>query len=321
MASGLSNNSTKQKLKGKTEGKGKTVQQLLAAKVDKPVSNPSKRTFSEVSSDSNTSLDIYSIINFKKGLDEIKFSLRDLTTKDDLNEVTKDLVKQSDLENFVNDIVKKLFSKFESSLEKKLNDKLAKFQNEVQEKMEALTIENENLKKNIEMNISCMSKLKHEMAETQKIAKENSISSNYNEQYSRKNNIKVYNLPKKEKQNLRQDFIKMVKDDLKVELDERDVVAIHRLPADREPRPVIVRLFNSDVKRSLMRVRRDLKNKVKFVDDVTRRNMGLIHRLEETGHFESVWYFNCGVYGRTPRGLQLKFGLYDDIEYRLRQGK
>jgi hypothetical protein len=77
------------------------------------------RTYSEVSNDSNTSHILSGLINFQKDLDEIKLSLRDATTKDDLTEMTKDLVKTSDLENIVTGIVKKLFSKFESSLEKK----------------------------------------------------------------------------------------------------------------------------------------------------------------------------------------------------------
>jgi hypothetical protein len=92
----------------------KTVQTLLAAK-KKDTSNKeprAKRTHSEVSNDSNTSHDLSGLINFQKDLDEIKISLRDVTTKDDLNEMTKDLVKTSDLENIVTGIVKKLFSKF-----------------------------------------------------------------------------------------------------------------------------------------------------------------------------------------------------------------
>ena len=64
----------------------------------------------------------------------------------------------------------------------------------------------------------------------------------------------------------------MVKRDLNVTLEERDVVAIHRLPAKHEPSPLIVRLFSSDVKRSVMRVRKELKGRVKFVDDVTYQN-------------------------------------------------
>jgi hypothetical protein len=67
----------------------KTVQTLLAAK-KKDTSNKeprAKRTHSEVS---NTSHDLSRLINFQKDLDEIKISLRDVTTKDDLNEMTKD---------------------------------------------------------------------------------------------------------------------------------------------------------------------------------------------------------------------------------------
>jgi hypothetical protein len=73
-------------------------------------------------------------------------------------------------------------------------------------------------------------------------------------QYSRKNNIKVFNMKKRDKQNLREDFIDLVKKDLNVDLELRDVVAIHRLPSDRPgEKPIIVRLFNSDAKRNVMR--------------------------------------------------------------------
>jgi cellulose synthase/poly-beta-1,6-N-acetylglucosamine synthase-like glycosyltransferase len=67
--------------------------------------------------------------------------------------------------------------------------------------------------------------------------------------FLRKNNIKVFNFPRREKQNLRQDFINLVKRDLNVTLEERDVAVIHRLPAEHESSPLIVCLFSSDVKR------------------------------------------------------------------------
>ena len=70
-----------------------------------------------------------------------------------------------------------------------------------------------------------------------------------------------------------------------------------------------------------MRVRKELQNKVKFVDDVTTRNMELISKLDKSECFESVWYFNCNVFARTLDGVQFKFGLHDDIQTRLKQGK
>ncbi|VDI51445.1 Hypothetical predicted protein [Mytilus galloprovincialis] len=127
---------------------------------------------------------------------------------------------------------------------------------------------------------------------------------------------------RKDKQDLRKDFMETVKKELNVQLEDRDVVAIHRIPSQKAgPYPVIVKLFSSDVKRQIMRCRKELTSKIRFVDDVTQRNMSLIERLRKTDEFESVWYFNCGIYGRTPAGLQLKFGLYDDIHYRVQQGK
>jgi hypothetical protein len=40
-------------------------------------------------------------------------------------------------------------------------------------------------------------------------------------------------MKKRDKQNRREDFIELVKKDLNVDLELRDVVAIHRLPSDR----------------------------------------------------------------------------------------
>ena len=70
-----------------------------------------------------------------------------------------------------------------------------------------------------------------------------------------------------------------------------------------------------------MRVRKDLKDNVRFTDDVTQANMDLIQRPRDTEMFDSVWYFNCGVYGRTEDDLHLKFGIFDDIQTRLKQRK
>jgi hypothetical protein len=82
---------------------------------------------------------------------------------------------------------------------------------------------------------------------------------------------------------------------------------------------VILRLFNSDVKRNVMKVKKNLNDDVRFVDDVTKRNLELMSNLRNSYNF--IWYYNYGIYGRTENGLQLKFGLYDDIGARLKKGK
>lgn len=303
-----------------------TVQSLLTAKVDKDKGQPNKRLYSEVSNDSNNSLDLSGIMNLQKDIDEIKSDLQNLTSKQDLDRVTKDLMRTSDMEQLVTSIVQKLLNEFRNELqqtiEKEIEEKVNEVKNDMQEKIEALSIENQDLKNKIRELHATITNIRRDLNETTRIAKQADVSSNYNEQYSRKNNIKIMNFPRKERQDLRKDFIETCKNDLRVELEDRDVVAIHRFPSKKPgPFPVIVKLFNSDVKRKIMRERKKLSGTVKFVDDVTQRNMNLIKRLNDTQEIDQVWYYNCGIYGRTNEGLQLKFGTYDDIQFRLQKGE
>jgi hypothetical protein len=61
----------------------------------------------------------------------------------------------------------------------------------MQEKIDAMSTENEDLKRKLEK------------VETYWVAKQSVMSANYNEQYSRKTNVKVFNFPKKQNENLR----------------------------------------------------------------------------------------------------------------------
>ncbi|XP_071149410.1 uncharacterized protein [Mytilus edulis] len=327
----LPSNKTGQNPKEKKSTNTNTVQTLLSARKDldktKARTQPKlpKRTHSELSSESDNSMDTSGLNSLQKDLDEIKTNLQGITKKDDLDILTKDLVRTHDLEIIVTSIVTKLFQRFESTMDKKLNTKLTTVQKEMQEmqnKFEALSIENEELRKQIDQTRDVVIKNKKGLEDSTRMNQEALTSANYNEQYSRKNNIKVMNFPRREDQNLRSDFIETVRRDLNVHLEERDVVAIHRLPSDKPgPKPMIVRLFNSDVKRKVMVERKNLNNKVRISDDVTWRNMQLISKLRDMNCFESVWFYNSGVYGRMEDGLQLKFNLFDNIRTRLQNRK
>ena len=45
-----------------------------------------------------------------------------------------------------------------------------------------------------------------------------------------------------------------------------------------------------------MRAKKNLKNNVRFVDDITKQNHELMKRI--SNRFDS-WFYNCGIYGRT----------------------
>jgi hypothetical protein len=62
----------------------------------------------------------------------------------DFDDATKDLIRTSDLENIVSKIVHK-------SVNKRIEEKVNIVKNEMQEKIDALSIENEDLKRKLEL--------------------------------------------------------------------------------------------------------------------------------------------------------------------------
>jgi MinD-like ATPase involved in chromosome partitioning or flagellar assembly len=127
------------------------------------------------------------------------------------------------------------------------------------------------------------------------ISKEALQMANYNQQYSRKFNIKIMNYPEKKDEKIRDIFVKdIVKDKLNVKVDPPEIQAIYRIRGKiGEARPVIVKLVNSEVKYRIMRAKENLSKKenVRLVEDVTKHNMGLITKLRNCKEFESacVW--------------------------------
>ena len=77
----------------------------------------------------------------------ISFQLTKIT---DLNEATKDLVKSTELETLVTVIFNKLLNNFESKLEKIFETKLTQVTNNMQENIDTLSLENENLKRQLD---------------------------------------------------------------------------------------------------------------------------------------------------------------------------
>ena len=295
-----------------------TVQTLLAAKNgnEKQKKKTPKRPNIEVSMDSSSDLTI-ELTNFQNDLDIIKDSLEGVVTKTDLDKSLADIVKKSDLETVVTSIVTKLLDSFK----KEINEKISEKSNKQTKAIENLIKENEELREQIAGQRKKMSEIQKQVADNEIISKEALQMSNYNQQYSRKFNIKIMNYPENKDEKIRDIFVKdIVKDKLNVKVDSSEIQAIHRIPGKiGEARPVIVKLVNSEVKYRIMRAKKNLPKKetVRLVDDVTKHNMGLITRLRNCKELESAWYFNCSVYGKTFDEKRIKFDIFDDINNKI----
>ncbi|ESP05277.1 hypothetical protein LOTGIDRAFT_152106 [Lottia gigantea] len=165
--------------------------------------------------------------------------------------------------------------------------------------------------------------LKNQLQEAHELIQINSakvneaiIMSNYNEQYSRKQNIKIPGLPESENECLVDKFCDVLKDVWNMNIATEDIKAIHRLASKlkNNAKPIIVKLATSDIKSKIMRQKSALFDRnLKVIDDITVRNMSLINKLRTTYNIESAWYFNCSVYAKAVGKKRVKIDIFDDV--------
>ena len=141
--------------------------------------------------------------------------------------------------------------------------------------------------------------------------------SNYNEQFSRKNNVKILGIKDVENETeakLTERVISLFKDKAEIEVEPSEIMAIHRIPSRQEPKPVLMKLKNNNIKSRLMKQRKTMKQQGhKLVDDVTKKNTELISRLLNHEKIESAWFYNGAIFGKTHEGRRYKFDLFSDI--------
>jgi len=140
----------------------------------------------------------------------------------------------------------------------------------------------------------------------------------YNEQYSLKNNLKIMNITEtsdETENNLIQTVTNILKTSADVDLKPDDIIAIHRIPSKQgTTRPIIMKLKNNNAKSTIMRKRTPMKTKgYRLVDDVTKRNQGLISRLFLHPDIKNAWFFNGSVFGQTNSEERIRFDIFDNI--------
>jgi hypothetical protein len=71
-------------------------------------------------------------------------------------------------------------------------------------------------------------------------------------------------------------------------LDQRDILAIHRIPSSNKnhPRPVIVEFLTSETRKAVITKREKMKSSFTMVDHITNMNAKLLKKLkaEEKAH-------------------------------------
>ena len=180
-------------------------------------------------------------------------------------------------------------------------------------------MDNETNMDNIGKLKTWFTKLETQIRETNRLANTAVSMGNFNQQYSQKNNIKILNWPEHQGQNLKEEFCTLVNEKTGVALDQRDILAIHRIPSSNKnhSRPVIVKFLTSEIRKAVITKREKMKTSFNMVDHITNMNAQLLKRLraEEKAHMiDSAWYFNGYIFAMDKSGNRHKVDVTDDID-------
>ena len=282
---------------------------------DRPPSvkpNPAKRFHSCLSSDSDHSLCI------ENELETIK------TTLDKV-------VKRDDIENIVSSIMGKLVINLKKEIKQEImievGKETTKMRKEYNQKIvnmggriDILEFDNANL---LERNAALHTELKSLKENIKEIGNRSTDAmrqGNWNEQYSRKKNVKIY-MPENRDEKLPVTLINQLKEKLNLNIDCSDIVAMHRIPGrPAASRPILIKFLRMESKIALLRRKKDISEvfNVKIGDDTTKQNQGLLNRLYLHEKITSAWFFNGHVFGTDEKGARHKFDIYDNINEKLR---
>ena len=235
-----------------------------------------------------------------------------------LKKKTEEMMTKTDMKDFIKSTVEEIMIEINKNIEVTMEIKIT-------EKTDSMKKEIEQLKRDAESLRKENSKLKKDLGDAQKhnaeietIAKQALQKANQNEQYSRKNNVKIQNIEEKTEED-EISLLNTVGSMLQaqgVDIRPESVIAIHRIPGKSgAPKPVLIKFRNNNDKTKVMKQRAGMKAAGhRLVDDVTKLNTTLISDLNDHALVEVAWYFNGSVYGKTKSGKRLKFELYDDID-------
>ena len=133
--------------------------------------------------------------------------------------------------------------------------------------------------------------------ENQKIQVKKALTqTNNNEQYSRRDNIKIYGLSLLPGDDCKSKVKKFLAKDLNIHVKDEEISVAHIVP------------------------RRILKGTgIRIYEDLTEINQGLINRLRNHDGIKSSWSINGKIYGLTENDKKIKFDPYEGIDEKILQ--
>lgn len=180
-------------------------------------------------------------------------------------------------DKYLQEIADKLAAKVEKQIEEKLNAQNAIIA-ALQSKVEKLFDENRELKNLLEVQ----------------------------EQESRNLNVRIFNMPIKENEDIRSEVISVLKNTFKTNINSTDIQKCHRItsknPSDH-PAAVLVRFTSDSVRSTVLKSRKLVKTSINIKEDLTKHRLKLFKSALQKFSSKSAWVRNGNVYVKVGENI------------------
>jgi regulator of replication initiation timing len=227
----------------------------------------------------------------ERKLDEISRKLSDVLTKSD--------------SSFIRDIIKNMLTDMKDQILSSITRRVEVLESQIFDK----NSETDKLKKQLESKQSEIEKLKEENQDLRNKFDREILSSkmiaNEQEQYSRKNNVRVQGVPedeaKESSENCTKKTLQLLNAKMGLDIKDTDVGIAHRLGKfkDGKNRPVIVQFVRKQTKINIMSQTKKLKDTGIYINhDLTKLNNEVLAslRLKDKKRVEKCWFYEGKIF-------------------------
>ena len=195
-------------------------------------------------------------------------------------------------------------------LDKKLDEKLLDFKKQIvkdvtdmvaqliaskvtalEAKVTALENNQESQQKTIELLCGQLSEVKRHAVQ--------------NEQYSRRDNIRILGFPEEKGENCATKTFSWIREKLHSDIKPEDIAVAHRVQGG-SPRGMIVRFNSRAVKDKVIMNRKTLKSSgMVVIEDLCRDMFGVLNRARNDTRVANAWSWNGKIFAKLKRGDQI----------------
>ncbi len=157
--------------------------------------------------------------------------------------------------------------------------------------------------------------------EIRKLKEEVTVKLDEREQYSRRNNLRIFGVPESESENTDELVVDVAKK-MGVQLSELSIDRSHRIgKKGPQPRPIIVKLVRYNTRAELFRAKRNLKGSgITVREDLTKLRLNLLKSAVEAYSIQSVWTSDGVIMVKIPH-LRHPFRVIDDSSFKMLLGR